>query len=226
MYQLWCVSWFKSLYFSCVDPTGKSDDAKKSLYDHINGCILDFAQTYRSKGFDLPDITTDRANALFSIQSLISSTKAFGIPVFLLIDEYDNFANTVMILPTPNSRNNYTALVHDEGVLRTFFKMVKSSTGGVMFDRAFITGVSPVVLSSITSGYNIAKDIFFEPEFGDLCGFREDEVTKTLNDIFPIFFTHISSDSWVFSLMGFIKSQPVCARINGKTERSESVEFF
>jgi len=171
------------LDFSCVDPTGKSDDVKKSLYDHINGCILDFAQTYRAKGFDLPDITTDRANALFSIQSMISSTKAFGIPVFLLIDEYDNFANTVMMLPTQDSRNNYTALVHDEGVLRTFFKMVKSSTGGVTFDRVFITGVSPVVLSDITSGYNIAEDIFFEPEFGDLCGFREDEVAKTLSDI-------------------------------------------
>jgi hypothetical protein len=114
---------------------------------------------------------------------MISSTKAFGIPVFLLIDEYDNFANTVMMLPTQDSRNNYTALVHDEGVLRTFFKMVKSSTGGVTFDRVFITGVSPVVLSDITSGYNIAEDIFFEPEFGDLCGFREDEVAKTLSDI-------------------------------------------
>ena len=171
------------LDFSCVDPTGMSDDVKKSLYDHINGCILDFAQTYRAKGFDLPDITTDRSNALFSIQSLISSTKAFGIPVFLLIDEYDNFANTVMMLPAQDSRNNYTALVHDEGVLRTFFKMVKSSTGGVMFDRVFITGVSPVVLSDITSGYNIAEDIFFEPEFGDLCGFREEEVAKTLGDI-------------------------------------------
>jgi len=171
------------LDFSCVDPTGMSDDVKKSLYDHINGCILDFAQTYRAKGFDLPAITADRTNALFSIQSLISSTKAFGTPVFLLIDEYDNFANTVMMLPTQDSRNNYTALVHDEGVLRTFFKMVKSSTGGVMFDRVFITGVSPVVLSDITSGYNIAEDIFFEPEFGDLCGFREEEVAKTLGDI-------------------------------------------
>ena len=171
------------LDFSCVDPTGKSDDVKKSLYDHINGCILDFSQTYRTKGFDLSDITTDRTNALFSIQSLISSTKAFGIPVFLLIDEYDNFANTVMMLPTLDSRDRYTALVHDEGVLRTFFKMVKSSTGGVMFDRVFITGVSPVVLSDITSGYNIAEDIFFEPEFGDLCGFREQEVEKALSDI-------------------------------------------
>jgi hypothetical protein len=47
----------------------------------------------------------------------------------------------------------------------------------------FITGVSPVVMSDITSGYNIAEDIFFEPEFADLCGFREEEVLETLRKI-------------------------------------------
>jgi hypothetical protein len=171
------------LDFSCVDPTGTSDDVNRSLYNHINACIEDSIQTYRFSGFDLPEITIDRSDALYSIRSFISAIKTLAHPIYLLIDEYDNFANTVMMLPTQDSRNNYTALVHDEGVLRTFFKMVKSSTGGVMFDRVFITGVSPVVLSDITSGYNIAEDIFFEPEFGDLCGFREEEVAKTLGDI-------------------------------------------
>jgi len=171
------------LDFSCVDPTGTPDDVKRSLYNHINACIEDSIQTYRFSGFDLPEITIDRSDALYSIRSFISAIKTLSHPIYLLIDEYDNFANTVMMLPTLSSRNNYTALVHDEGVLRTFFKMVKSSTGGAMFDRVFITGVSPVVLSDITSGYNIAEDIFFEPEFGDLCGFREEEVAKTLGDI-------------------------------------------
>ena len=171
------------LDFSCVDPTGTPDDIKRSLYNHINACIEDTIQTYRFSGFDLPEITIDRSDALYSIRSFISAIKTFSHPIYLLIDEYDNFANTVMMLPTQDSRNNYTALVHDEGVLRTFFKMVKSSTGGVMFGRVFVTGVSPVVLSDITSGYNIAEDIFFEPEFGDLCGFREEEVAKTLGDI-------------------------------------------
>ena len=172
-----------SLDFSCVDPTGTTDDVKRSLYNHINACIEDSIQTYRFSGFDLPEITIDRSDALYSIRSFISAIKTFAHPIYLLIDEYDNFANTVMMLPTHDSLNNYTALVHNEGVLRTFFKMVKSSTGGVMFDRVFITGVSPVVLSDITSGYNIAEDIFFEPEFGDLCGFQEEEVAKTLGDI-------------------------------------------
>ncbi|WDN88483.1 hypothetical protein BuS5_01451 [Desulfosarcina sp. BuS5] len=47
-----------------------------------------------------------------------------------------------------------------------------SETSGSMFDRVFITGVLPVVMSDITSGYNIAQNIYFEPEFNDLCGFK------------------------------------------------------
>ncbi len=169
--------------FSCVDPTGSPEDIKKSLYDHINGCIADFVQTYRFAGYDLPEVSIDRGNALFSIQSLLSATKIFGHPVFLLIDEYDNFANTIMMLPVYDSRERYEALVHDEGLLRTLFKVVKASTSGTGFDRVFITGVSPVVMSDITSGYNIARDIFFAPELWDLCGFREEEVAETLRDI-------------------------------------------
>ena len=171
------------LDFSCVDPMGTPEDVKRSLYDHINGSILDFAQAYSTLGFNLPHMEIDRANALFSIQSLISSTKAFGLPIYLLIDEYDNFANTIMMLPARDSRARYEALVHDEGLLRTVFKVIKASTSGTGFDRVFITGVSPVVMSDITSGHNIAEDIFLEPEFWDLCGFREEEVEKALHDI-------------------------------------------
>jgi hypothetical protein len=139
-----------------------------SSIDHINVCIEDFIRRYRFAGFDLPEDIIDRANALFSIQSLVSSTKAYGHPIFLLIDEYDNFANTIMMLPVADSRGRYEAMVHDEGLLRTLFKVVKASTSGTGFDRVFITGVSPVVMSDITSGYNIAEDMFFEPEFADL----------------------------------------------------------
>jgi Predicted AAA-ATPase len=169
--------------FSCIDPTGSPDDIKRSLYGHINVCIEDFVRRYRFAGFDLPEDIIDRANALVSIQSLVSSTKTYGHPIFLLIDEYDNFANTIMMLPVADSRGRYEALVHDEGLLRTLFKVVKASTSGAGFDRVFITGVSPVVMSDITSGYNVAEDIFLEPEFADLCGFREEEVAETLHEI-------------------------------------------
>ena len=52
-----------------------------------------------------------------------------------------------------------------------------------MFDRTFMTGVSPVVMSDITSGYNIAKNIYLKPQFNDLCGFTEKEIADSLEQI-------------------------------------------
>ena len=169
--------------FSCVDPTGTPDDIKRSLYNHINSCIEDLIQTYRFNGFDLPIIHIDRDDALYSIKSLISGIKTMGHPIYLLIDEYDNFANTVMMLPVHDAQARYQALVHDEGIMRTLFKVVKSATNSAGFDRVFITGVTPVVMSDITSGYNIAKNIFLKPEFSHLCGLRDTEIKAVLDRI-------------------------------------------
>lgn len=104
-------------------------------------------------------------------------------PLYLLIDEYDNFANTVMMGVQRSGQGRYEALVHDEGPLRTFFKTVKSLSSGSMIERVFITGVSPVVMSDITSGYNVAKNIYFDPEFNGLCGFYEHEVEAAVKKI-------------------------------------------
>ena len=171
--------------FSCVDPTGTAEDVKKALFNHINACIEEFYDFYNYKGYELPQIKIDFDDALYSLKSLISSVRRTPYPVYLLIDEYDNFANTMM-MGVQRSEGRYEAIVHEEGPLRTFFKAVKASTSGSMFDRVFITGVSPVVMSDITSGYNIAKNIYFEPEFNDLCGFRhaelEDVITRIVNE--------------------------------------------
>ena len=166
--------------FSCVDPTGSAEEVKKALFDHINDCIKEFILYYGK--YNLPDIEVNRNNAISSLKSLVSAVRMTPYPAYLLIDEYDNFANTVM-MGVQSAKNRYEALVHDEGILRTFFKAVKSSTSGSMFDRVFITGVSPVVMSDITSGYNIAKNIYFQPKFNDLCGFREKEVRGVIEQI-------------------------------------------
>ncbi len=168
--------------FSCVDSTGNAEAVKKALFNHINGCIEEFYAFYNYKGYDLPQIKVNFDDAIYSLKSLVSSVRMTPYPVYLLIDEYDNFANTVM-MGVRSDKKRYEALVHNEEPLRTFFKAVKSATSGSMFDRVFITGVSPVVMSDITSGYNIAKNIYFEPEFFDLCGFRRNVIEGVIKKI-------------------------------------------
>jgi hypothetical protein len=169
--------------FSCVDPTGSAEDVKKALFNHINACIEGFYGFYKYKGHDLPEIKINFDDAIYSLNSLVSAVRMTPYPVYLLIDEYDNFANTVMMGVQCSSEGRYEALVHEEGPLRTFFKAIKSSTSGSMFDRVFVTGVSPVVMSDITSGYNIAKNVYLEPEYNDLCGFRQAELEDVIKKI-------------------------------------------
>ena len=155
---------------------------KKPCLITLTVCIEAFDAFYRYKGYELPEIKINYDDALYSLKSLVSSVRMTPYSVYLLIDEYDNFANTIM-MGLHSEEDRYKAIVHDEGPLKTFFKAVKSATSGAMFDRVFITGVSPVVMSDITSGYNIAENIYFEPEFNDLCGFRQEEVEVVLKEI-------------------------------------------
>ncbi|MBF0202843.1 MAG: AAA family ATPase [Desulfamplus sp.] len=179
------------LDFSCVNPTGTVDDIQQSMFNHINVCIEGFCTYYRFKNFELPQIQINNNDALYSLQSLAQAVKATPYPLYLLIDEYDNFANTVMMgiqsldrdFGRESHNQHYQSLVHEQGPLRTFFKTVKALTTSTMFDRVFITGVSPVVMSDITSGYNVAENIYFEPDFNNLCGFTQQEVQSVIEQI-------------------------------------------
>lgn len=167
--------------FSCVDPSGTVEQIKKALHDHINGRIDSFLKYYSDYGLEGVDIHPD--NALHSLESLLGATRSAGHPVYLLIDEYDNFANEVLTGVRRNEERRYDALVFEEGPLRTLFKAVKALGGYDQFDRVFITGVSPVVMSDITSGYNIAKNIYHYPELNALCGFTHGEVREVLRRV-------------------------------------------
>ena len=165
--------------FSCVDPSEK--DIKRALHDHINARIENFISYYENLLKKRVKISPN--NALNSIQSLITAVQKNQYPIYLLIDEYDNFANEVMMGIRHERQEIYEALVYEEGALKTLFKTIKFSTKESLFDRILITGVSPVVMSDLTSGYNIGESIYFEPDLNDLCGFNEQEIKIIINKI-------------------------------------------
>ncbi|MDL1963681.1 MAG: ATP-binding protein [Deltaproteobacteria bacterium] len=167
--------------FSCVDPSGSAADIKRAFHNHINACIESFVMYYED--YLTREVKVDSSDAVNSIKSLLSVTRKSGHLVYLLIDEYDNFANEVMMGVRREKKDIYEALVYGGGPLQTLFKAVKSATDGSGFDRSFITGVSPVVMSDITSGYNMAKNIYLDSAFNDLCGFHEKEIKKALNAV-------------------------------------------
>ena len=98
-----------------------------------------------------------------------------GIPLYVLIDEYDNFANTVLAYHGAEAYHSFT---HGGGFYRNFFAVLKGGAGraGGGVERLFITGVSPVTLDDVTSGFNIGKNISLEPDFNEMVGFTAAEV--------------------------------------------------
>jgi len=166
--------------FSCVDPAGAPAEIRQSLYDHINDRIKAFVAYY--KNYIDQDIEINPDNALSSMESLLGAIRNAPHPVYLLIDEYDNFANEVMT-GSRKEPGAYESLVYGDGLLQTLFKAVKAAASESLFERTFITGVSPVAMSDITSGYNIAENIYLEPEFNDLCGFCENEIQDAVNRV-------------------------------------------
>ncbi len=102
-----------------------------------------------------------------------------GIPLYVLIDEYDNFANTVL---AHRGAEAYQSFTHGGGFYRNFFATLKAGAGrsGGGLERLFITGVSPITMDDVTSGFNIGSNISLEPKFDQMLGFTEAEVWQLL----------------------------------------------
>jgi hypothetical protein len=167
--------------FSAVNPQGDAHDIEQTLLRYVNSCIQDFADYYQAL---LPsEIHIEPVDAINSFLSLLRAVRKTPYPLYLLIDEYDNFANEMMMGSQELSQSRYDTLLSGEGLLKTVFKTVKSASAGRGLDRVFISGISPVVLSDITSGYNVAENIYLEPKFNDLCGFQEAEIESVLRQI-------------------------------------------
>ncbi len=162
--------------FSAVYSEGSNQEIKQALYNHINTKIAGFVNNY--KDFLTHKIAINPEDAIATFTALTEIVNASPHLLYLLIDEYDNFANEVLVA----SRERYESLLMGEGLLKTLFKAVKSAAGFGL-DRVFITGVSPIVMSDITSGYNVAENIYFAPELNDLCGFSEVETQGIVEQV-------------------------------------------
>ena len=168
--------------FSEVAATGTAEQIGLALHKHINTCTTDFQARY-AQWLSRP-IEIDPTNSIVGFRHLLTALYGAGHKLYLLIDEYDNFANELMPRGHRSiDEDHYRALVHGEGLLKTVFKSVKSASELGQLDRVFITGVSPVVLADLSSGYNVSKDISRWPQCLDLCGFTGDEVRAMLEGV-------------------------------------------
>ena len=110
--------------------------------------------------------------------TLTMRLKGSGLSLYITIDEYDNFTNTILA----ESRESYEALCHGDGFFKQFFNELKLATTGTdaPVTRLFVTGVTPVTMDDVTSGFNIAANISLNPAFAALTGFTHGDVRAML----------------------------------------------
>jgi len=165
--------------FSNIDPLGGGANDLVTgigalLEDYVNGTIEAFLSDYRDVLAEYLDEPVEvDGNATRSLENLLAAIRRTPYKLYLTIDEYDNFANEILIGDEPT----YRRLISADGPFKRLMKQVKAATEGRGVERLFLTGVTPVVLSDLTSGLNIAKNVSLEEELGALCGFTEAEVS-------------------------------------------------
>lgn len=125
-------------------------------------------EKYYSKGF-CDEVRSSRgAGAKMKLINREAHEK--GYPLYLIIDEYDNFTNVIL---SERGTDTFKALTHASGFYREYFKTFKA-----MFSRIFLIGVSPITLDDLTSGYNIDWGISQDPRFNAMLGFSDSEVRQ------------------------------------------------
>ncbi len=155
------------------------DDYKDGLDNHCSLVFNFFCDIY---AHILPADTKEGmeklTDAVSQLRFLCQKCQEVGKKIYLFIDEYDNFTN--MILAHEEHLVRYRNQTHGEGYLRQFFNTIKGAAGNTL-GRVFVTGVSPVTMDDLTSGFNIGTNYSLSPDFNEMTGFTEEEVREMLD---------------------------------------------
>ena len=166
--------------FEFSEIIGKTaDELIKKFSSNILGSIRDFRTRYKDFEFDIESRKNDSPSSIidefFSIYGEYSNNTK---DLYILIDEYDNFANEIL----SKDRKLFKAITNADGFLKAFYKAIKKHTKKVVA-KTFITGVSSVSLDSLTSGFNIAKNVTCDPRLNEFAGFTKDELVGLIEKL-------------------------------------------
>ena len=164
--------------FALVNPNVQRVEA--SFEDNGRSVVEDFLIRYtRYFNADIRQEILALPNVEAQLRRIFLTAHRQQLKIYLLIDEYDNFANTIL---TSAGQAAYHNLTHGEGFFRYFFNLLKGATAGQIagLSRLYITGVSPVTMDDVTSGFNIGDNLSTDAQFNELVGFNEDEVRDIL----------------------------------------------
>ena len=162
---------YQVIFLDFSQITGKIDVLEERFNAYLciklDGFIRYYSEFYKEEEVSEILSKTEHADKL---QLIFDAAKVHNYPLYLIIDEYDNFTNVVL---NEHGEGVYHAITHADGFYRDVFKKFKGN-----FERIFMMGVSPVTLDDVTSGYNIGWNISIKPEFNEMLGFSTQDVVE------------------------------------------------
>ncbi len=169
------VNRFQVLYmdFSRVN-RGIGMTLQERFESHIGDCLDAFMARYGVQYGEAFLEEYRKVPVASRFTKMAEYAKIKGFHLYLMLDEYDNFTNAML---RAEESGDYRSITHGQGFYREWFKEFKAD-----FDRIFMTGVSPVTMDDLTSGFNIALNISQDPDFNAMLGFSEDDVLKLYTD--------------------------------------------
>ncbi|MCP4216296.1 MAG: AAA family ATPase, partial [bacterium] len=171
-----------SLDFSIIDPSGGIEDIRDRFNRICNLTLQSVLWRYKQYFGDSVGELNREVDASINLEEILLRISTFDLPkLYVIIDEYDNFANQLI---TSHKDTLYRELTADDSFLKNFFKTLKNGSKSGTISKIFITGVLPITIDDLSSGYNIADFLTLEQEFETMMGFTLSETETLLDEIY------------------------------------------
>jgi hypothetical protein len=164
--------------------TSDEESFSLSLSKKVHSCICRFLLHYQSilPHTDLYKILQREPPSIACMLKAFEAAESIGRKIYVIIDEYDHFANDLIALGTDAGDDIYRRIVRANGIIRDFYETLKEGSKTVI-DRIILTGITPIMLDDVTSGFNISNNLSLKPKYNELLGFTKGEVNTLMKEI-------------------------------------------
>ncbi|WP_425447946.1 AAA family ATPase [Dethiothermospora halolimnae] len=162
--------------------TSNKETLEYSFKSKLREAIIRFLYKYKQYFDDIIKVEKEikEVNDVGAILgTLTTEIQKIDKKIYLIIDEYDHFANDIIAM---GDSHFYKDIIRASGFVRDFYETVKIGTKSVI-DRIFITGISPIMLDDLTSGFNIASNTTMDRNLNEMMGFTDREVDETISKL-------------------------------------------
>ncbi|MCP5494686.1 MAG: AAA family ATPase [Leptospiraceae bacterium] len=207
--------------------TEDENSLKSDFTFRIKKEIKRFYREYKSifgdafyKDFENESVSLSAAQMVNSLKEEVQNTK---YKVYVLIDEYDHYANK---LASEGRESFVKNIVSQTGFVREFYEQMKIASGEGVFERFFITGVSPIMLDELASGFNILSDMTVDPGFNEMIGFTINDVQWLLDKVSEERYIHKTKEEVLKDLIYYYNGYCFSNEAKTRLFNSDMVLYF